>query len=196
MEVLNLYRRRFSSKRDILNFINIRDAKESDDKDLGDLLVETFRDTNAEKNQKSTMNSEREHELRNTGYRRENALVRVVELGNMLVGTYTLSKPGAKTNTSWIEDSCYFSTLAVSKTLHGLNIGKMLVLEALVTSLDSTSKHMTLSVEKYAPGLQQFYKNMGFYYDPRGDKISCGMEILGNTCDLCVVKTNNLLKAI
>lgn len=196
MEVLNLYRRRFSNKRDILNFINIRDAKESDDKALGDLLVETFRDTNSEKNAKSIMNSEREFELRNTKYRRENALVRVVELGNMLVGTCTLSKPGAKTNDSWIEDSYYFSTLAVGKTLHGLGIGRILILEALVTSQDSTSKHITLSVEKYAPGLQKFYKSLGFYYDSRGDRTSCGMEIFGNTCDLCVVKTNNLLKAI
>ena len=196
MEVLSIYRNKFNSKRDILNFIDIRDSKINDDEELGNLLVETFRETNAEKNVSSIMNCEREYELRNTKLRRENALVRVVELGNKLVGSYTLSMPESKTHDSWNKHSCYLSTVAVHRVLHGLGIGRMLVLEAIMKSLETPSKHLTLYVEKNAPRLQSFYKSFGFYHDPLGDQTSCGMDLLGNTCDLCFIKANNLLKAI
>ncbi|NJL25280.1 MAG: hypothetical protein HC902_08945 [Calothrix sp. SM1_5_4] len=68
-------------RRDLTNFLQLRNAHPGDDPEVGALLVKTFRDTNAVKMPGLDMPPEREKELRDVSSRRMNGVVRVIELG-------------------------------------------------------------------------------------------------------------------
>ena len=140
------------------------------------------------------MSDEKKHKLFDTKKRRENAYVRVVELGHQIVGTYTLHSLDAKTNQSWTSDTLYFSSFAVHPILHGLDIAKILMIEAQVKALQSKAKFIALHVNYDASGLQKLYQNFHFQYDKKGDGILSGIKVKGFICNLDVMRDEECLK--
>ena len=194
MEILQHCRERIGNKRDILNFITFREASPEDDTALGEFLVSTFHSTGKKTINEPDMTEERLFELRNTRFRRENAYVRLVELGGSIVGSYTLSPPASKTNYSWEKNSSFLSTFALHPNFQGLGLGNILLLEAQFKSLKDNHMLMTLVVNRNARGLQRFYQRFGFMADENGDCLKSGYDLVGQKCQLSFIKTNELIK--
>ena len=195
MDIISLAKRKISNRRDIINFMTIRDATEDDDRSLGEFLISIFSEVNQRKIG-LTMNEKRRKELSQTKERRNHAVVRILEFNSKIIGSYTLSSPGSPYNLSWCPLSCYFSTFALHQNFHGMGLGSMLILDARTKALDQMIPSMMILVEKTAHKLHEFYLNHGFYYDPAGDCEHVGMDLIGMKADLTLTTSDDLLKAI
>ena len=158
-----------SRREDIIDYISYRNAEEADDLQLAKFLVETFSITNHDKVVLDTMCPDRVKELSATKERRENGLVRVLEIGSSIVGTYSLHNPGAITSGSWEDGAYYFSSLAIHPKLQGLGIGRVLLLEAKARVRHKGEGVLTLHVNENALRLQKFYETLDCVPDKNGD---------------------------
>lgn len=195
MDVISIAKRNVNNKRDFINFVSIRNSEPKDDSILGDLLVSVFSRVNQEKVGVS-MTKERMTELQKTTDRRIESLVRILEFGSQIIGSYTLSFPGSSHYLSWNSNDCYFSTFAILPEYHGLELGPLLLLDAQSIALSQSIPSISILVEKDAHKLHNFYQKQGFYFDPSGNQKHVGMNLLGMRANLSFSTTNDLLKAI
>lgn len=166
-------------RRDISNFTAIRTAHAGDDHQIGELLVRAFRDTYAYKMPDLVTTSEREAELRDVRARRANGLVRVMEIGFRVIGTYSLLSPESPSNEAWTPRTSTLRCLAVDPEFHALRLSEILLMDAQARAQEWACASMCLHVQDGAHGVAKLYERFGFLRDVTGDKICQGNRILG-----------------
>lgn len=196
MEVLNLCRLKSSNARDVLHFISTRDACERDDDALGAFLLKVFGVAAFEQTPGFPLLPGRIQELMAVRQRREGGIVRILELGQRLIGTYSLLKPEAANSGGWLPSAAYFCSFAIDMSVQGLGLAPILMLDAQAKALHWDLSAINLKVVATAKGLHRLYEKLGFVRDPRGDGQEFGFDLLGYTCQLSLQRTNELLEAI
>jgi ribosomal protein S18 acetylase RimI-like enzyme len=171
-------------RRDLSNFVKIRTAFPGDDLNLGEMLVRTFRETYNRKLPNLITTDQREIELRDVHGRRRNGVVRVLELGFQIIGTYSLMAPQSALDDSWTPGTCTLRCVAVDPGFHSLRLSERLLEDALARARDWRAEAVCLHVQSGATGVAKLYERFGFRRDPRGDRISHGYEIEGYLLEL------------
>ena len=169
----------FLKKRDLSNFINIRSAYPGDDLVLGNLLVQTFAQTYALKLPTAVTTNERERELRDVNGRRKNGIVRVIEFGFRIIGTYSLIYPKTELDESWAADGCTLRCLAVDPEFHSLKLSEHLLQDSVEVALGWGARVICLHVQRGAIGVARLYERFGFKRSVEGDRIYMGNFIEG-----------------
>lgn len=172
------------ARRDLTNFMSIRNAHPGDDLVVGELLVRTFRETYAQKLPSIMTTPEREIELRDVNSRRINGVVRVTELGFQIIGSYSLIAPGSGLDESWTPRTCTLRCVAVDPRFHSLKLSEKLIFDALEVAQKWKASAICLHVQSGADGVARLYQKFGFVRDPRGDKRYMGNAIDGYLIEL------------
>lgn len=167
------------SKRDIINFINARIAKPSDDFNLGQFLIHSFQVKQTEKTPYHNDTDERLLDLMNVQQRRDNGVVIVYELGYKIIGTFTLFYPSSNLNNSWLPNSTLLRCVAIDPSFQGLDLATHLLDDADRISYQMGARHCCLHVFKIATSVARLYEKNGYLRDSAGDHISSGAEVLG-----------------
>ncbi len=165
------------NKRDIANYISLREATPSDDSPVGDLLVESFGQTNYEKMDGLVLSQARREDLRDVSARRHAGGVWVLELGYRIIGSYSLLK--FPTADHWIADSLLLRCLAVHAEFHGLGFSGLMLEHARSIAASWKAATISLHVTKGANGLARLYQSHGYVRDAKGDNLFLGTAIEG-----------------
>ncbi|MGZ3722833.1 MAG: GNAT family N-acetyltransferase [Bdellovibrionales bacterium] len=171
-------------KRDLSNFVSIRTAHPGDDLSVGDLLVRSFREANQKKLPMLMTPEEREIELRDVNSRRRNGIVRIMELGFQIIGTYSLIQAGCALDDSWTPNTCTLRCLAMHPRFQSLKLSDQLLLDAISVAKSWNASSVCLHVQSGAAGVAKIYEHVGFNRQPQGDKMSHGNPIEGYVLDL------------
>ncbi len=166
-------------RRDLINFIRVRHAHPGDDHLVGELLSKSFRETYAKKIPDLLTPPERERELRDVKTRREHGVVRVVELGFQLIGTYALIPPTAALSEGWREGAATLRCLAIDPAFHSLKLSERLLTDSVEQARLWSCAGICLHVQSGALGVARLYEQFGFTRDSLGDKLSMGSLIEG-----------------
>lgn len=171
-------------RRDLINFVRLRTGHPGDDLSIGDLLVESFKETYAKKLPTVITNHEREIELRNVASRRQNGVVRIIELGFQIIGTYSLLSPNSPLDESWTPNTCTLRCVAIAPQFHSLQLSEKLVADAIDVAKHWRADHICLHVQSGADGVARLYEKFGFRRAPEGDKLALGNQIEGYLLNL------------
>src|SRR5262245_52488822 len=100
--------------------LTIREARASDDQQLGELLVDSFVEAYARKMPDVVVNDERKRDLRDLAAKRgsSQAKVLVAEMNGESVGTLTILMPAAASR-SWTPNTAEIRFMAVSHDCRG-----------------------------------------------------------------------------
>ena len=168
-----------AQRRDLLNFVRLRNAHPGDDLNVGDLLVRSFRETYAQKLPEVLTTPARELELRDVHSRRLNGLVRIVELGFQVIATYSLIAPGHALDESWTPNTCTLRCVAVDPRFHSLQLSETLLQDAFDMARKWRAAKICLHVQAGADGVARLYERFGFVRSMEGDKVCHGNPIQG-----------------
>ncbi len=196
MEVLKIFRQKTTNARDIMHFVHTREATERDDSALGGFLLKVFGQATCENKPDVPLVPGRIQELLNVSGRRAHGSVRILELGDRIIGSYSLIRPQTDLTGAWSNEAAYFCSFAIDSSIQGLGLAALLLMEAHALALSWEMKAMQLKVVSTAEGLHRLYKKAGFYPDPKGDGHEFGFDLNGYTCELSLLKTNDLLKVM
>lgn len=166
-------------RRDVVNFVNLRNSLPGEDPVIGDLLVRTFRDTYAKKLPSVLTTDEREKELRDVCGRRVHGCVRVLELGYQIIGTYALIPPCSALDESWTPNTATLRCVAVEAKFHALRLSDALVRDAIELARSWQVNAICLHVQQGALGVARLYQRHGFLRAPEGDRMNAGNSIEG-----------------
>lgn len=196
MEVLKIYRQKMTNARDIVHFVQTREANERDDGPLGGFLLRVFGQATYKNKPELPLLPGRIQELLSVSERRQHGSVRILELGDKIVGTYALIRPDTQATGAWSPSAAYFCSFAIDSSVQGLGLAALLLMEAHALALSWEMRSIQLKVVSTANGLHRLYEKAGFNPDPVGDCHEFGFDLKGYTCELSVLKTNELLKAM
>jgi len=166
-------------RRDILNFLTVRDAEPRDDLAVGALLLKSFIETYSNKLPHITTGADRKAELLDVATRRREGVVKVVELGYRIVGTYTLIRPSSSLCQSWIPRTANLRCVAVDPEFHGYSFSEVILREAAEMAKRWECAGICLHVQKGADGVARLYTRFGFVADTSGDRVFHGHENAG-----------------
>ncbi len=166
-------------RRDLTNFMRIRNAYPGDDLIIGEMLVKSFRETYALKLPTVSTPPEREIELRDIHSRRINGVVRISELGFQIIGTYSLIAPDSALDESWTPQTCTLRCVAIEPRFHSLKLSEKLIFDAIDVAKKWNAGGICLHVQEGADGVARLYQQFGFRRDERGDKQWMGNNIHG-----------------
>lgn len=156
-------------RRDIANFIGVREAREKDDHVIAELLVYTFLETYRQKLPHVVTTTSRENDLRDVGRRRAGGRVLVLDLGEKVIGTCALLLPGTQVYDGWLPDHGNLRCVAVAPAFQGLRFSQVLLDEAEILAREWGLRGLCLHVQKGAEGVARLYQERGFERDTRGD---------------------------
>ena len=171
-------------RRDVANFIKLRNAHPGDDTVIGGLLIRSFRETYAIKLPYIYTSQERESELRDVHSRRSAGCVRVLELGYELIGTYSLIPPENAGPASWRPFAASLRCLAIDPKFHSLRLSDALLVDAIGMAHTWKVDNICLHVQMGANGVARLYERHGFERDPEGDTVVHGYNIQGYVLSL------------
>lgn len=173
-----------SGPRDVGNFITVRDSGRADDRVIGGLLVAAFTETYARKLPHVTTDGARVLELLNIAKRRASGRVRVLELGQRVIATYSLLAPGTPENQAWDPTAASLRCLAVDPEFHGLRLSDIMLDDAVAVARTFKAHRICLHVQQGAVGVARVYTAFGFRRDETGDSSVQGNIIEGYRLDL------------
>lgn len=173
-----------AGRRDIARYLRLRDARADDDLVLAGLLVRTFTETYAEKLPDVSTDARRVLELTGVAKRRESGVVRVLDFGFRVIGTYALARPGTAENQAWRAGAVSLRCLAIDPEFHGLRFSTILLQDA-----DAIARHwgctqICLQVQGGAEGVARTYQTFGYERDPAGDALGASGVLEGYTLSL------------
>ena len=147
----------------------IRDAVETDDAIVGELLVQAYLTQFAKKLPDVSYSAERLADLRNQSARRASASVLVAEIDGRIVGTVTLYPVGASRSEAWIAGATDLRLLAIHPEFQGRSpSGKLLdAAEALARKWGASA--ICLHTRQGASGVARLYHSRGYVRDETGD---------------------------
>lgn len=158
------------SRKNLAELCVIRKAHASDDLELGELLVDSFKKTYARLMPDVVVSEEREQELRNVEARRKVAAVLVAELDSQILGTVTLFPAESPLSLSWLVGYCDLRMMAVHESTRGTGLADRLIEACIEQARAWNSQGITLHVREGADGLQRFYHRHGFMRALDGDR--------------------------
>ena len=150
--------------------IKIRRSIPSDDLQLGELLVDAYVKTYAEKLPDVVVSDARKADLRDTALRRQEAFVLVAEGNGEVIGTLTLFKPGSSDSKAWRKDGAEIRYMALDRNFHRQGISSQLLKEAAVVARSWHAACICLHVRQTALGVARMYAKNGFVRHPEGDR--------------------------
>lgn len=195
MEALQYLCSKFNYSRDLLNYLTLRDAHQGDDSPLGEFLLKVFSLAWCNKNHESVLHPSRIQEILAVGDRRKNGVVRILELGRTIVGSYGLVTPG-KSSGAWNSNASYFCAFAIDANMQSLGLAVLLMADAQLKSLAWDLPTMDLKVVKSSKKLHVFYQNLGFERDLQGDCREHEVDLIGFTCQLSQKKIFTMLEEL
>lgn len=147
----------------------VRDATETDDPAIGELLVAAFERTYARKMPEVLMSDARRAELRAVKAKRAVATVWVYERQGTVVGTVAVWPFGAARTEAWIPGAVDLRHLAVDESHRGGEISSRLLdcAEAHARALKAPA--VCLHVRRGAVGVRRLYEARGYQRRPEGD---------------------------
>jgi GNAT superfamily N-acetyltransferase len=147
----------------------VRDAVESDDEIVGELLVQAFLTQLAKKLPDVSYSAERLADLRNQAAKRACSSVLVAEIDGRIVGTVALYPAGAPGSHAWIPGAADLRLLAVHPDFQGHGVsGKLLdAAEALARTWRVPA--ICLHTRQGASGVARLYLSRGYVRDETGD---------------------------
>lgn len=166
-------------RRDLSNFVRLRTSHPGDDLAVGDLLARSFRETYARKLPSAVCPPEQENELRDVHSRRLNGVVRVIELGFQIIGTYSLIAPKSDLDESWTSNTCTLRCVALDPHFHSLKLSEQLLKDAVEIAERWKTEGICLHVQSGAEGVANLYMRFGFERSEVGDKVWFGSRIKG-----------------
>jgi len=150
--------------------IHVREARDSDDAEAGELRVRAYAKRYAEKMPGVFVPAWRWDDLRDIAGSRRISTVLVAEENARLVGTLSLYRPGAEDNESWLPNAADLRYLAVLPEAMGRGVGGALVEAAEALAREWRCTHVCLHVREEAlAGLGPFYEARGYLRDTAGD---------------------------
>lgn len=150
--------------------LQIREARAEDDAAIGELLVEAFIATYAEKMPQVVITERRKHELRSVAAKRAVAKVWVARTHDaQLVGTVALWPPGAEGSEAFVPNSADLRHLAISVRHRGLGASKALMDTAEAYAWSLGVEAICLHVRRGAVGVARLYEARGYTRRPEGD---------------------------
>jgi GNAT superfamily N-acetyltransferase len=147
----------------------IRAARSSDDRAVGQLLVEAFQRQYARIIPSHTMSESREFDLRNQSEKRANATVLVAEWRDEIIGTVSLYPWNALGSEAWIEGSADLRLLAVKSGYQGHGLSARLLDEVECLARSWGAPAMCLHVRRHVAGAARLYRARGYVRNPKGD---------------------------
>jgi GNAT superfamily N-acetyltransferase len=171
-------------KRDVLNFMRWRDATEADDRAIAQLLLTTFIVTNAFKRPDLASTAERVRELNDVASRRLSGVVRLLEFGHRLIGTYALMRPKTTECLAWTGNAAYLRAVAIDPEFQGINLAESLIENAIQIARLWEVERICLHIVRGSDGLARLYGRFGYDRDPRGDQIGSGFELDGYSAQI------------
>lgn len=178
MEALQYLCKQINHSRDIVNYMTLRDAQEADDQQVGDFLLKVFSLAHCIHTRETPVQPARIEEILAVSHRRKNGVVRILELGRKIVGSYGLVRPG-KNSGAWNQNASYFCAFAIDTNMQGLGLAALLIADAQLTSLAWDLPVMDFKVVKFSKKLHYFYQKLGFRPDPFGDCREHEVDLLG-----------------
>ncbi|MCO5143164.1 MAG: GNAT family N-acetyltransferase [Oligoflexia bacterium] len=158
----------FYLKRDIANFIFIRSAIPGDDLQVGDLLAYSYLPT--EKNSlQAYEQSESEQNLRDVRTKRVHGIVRVLELGYKVIGTYTLIPPNSSLDESWTYNTATLCHMAIDPDYRGLRLSINLLNDAIEVARKWQVEKICIQICSDALNIARLFEKFGFIRDKIGD---------------------------
>jgi GNAT superfamily N-acetyltransferase len=178
------------NRRDLWNFIRLRQASVADDLALADLLTKTFLTTYERKLPTVATPKSRKIELENVADRRKNGYVCVAELGYRIIGTFSLIHPESNLSEAWRPNGATLRCVAVDPDFHGLDLSTLLLNEAEKIAAFWRANSIFLHVQNEALKVAALYERHGYLRDPLGDKTSHGTTIIGYYKELKTLSSN------
>ncbi len=166
-------------KRDVANFLSVRQAQSPDDSAVSSLLLDSFDGTYAAKLPQAALSEERRRDLQDVEARRNAGGVWILELGNKIVGTFSLILPGSKLSESWLPQTATLRCVAVDPSFHGFGFSERLLVEADEIVRLWGLKGICLHVVTGALGVGRLYERHGYLRDRRGDREFLGVSLMG-----------------
>ena len=156
----------------------IRDALPTDDRAIGDLLVDAYVVRYADKMPWVVVTEERKADLRDVAAKRGQAKVLVAELEGRVIGTVALYPPGSTQSQAWLPNAYDLRHLAVSVDFHGHGLSAPLldIAESWVWS-QANGERVCLHVRKGNQGVAALYRARGYQRDPSGDREYPGVSL-------------------
>lgn len=158
-------------RRDLINFVRLRNSHPGEDLEVGDLLVQSFKETYARKLPEVVTNADRERELRDVASRRSAGVVRIAVLGFQIIGTYSLILPGDKLDESWNANTATLRCVAIAPAFQSLKLGELILDDVVRVARGWRVSSICLHVQQGATGVARMYEAFGFMRDHRGDKV-------------------------
>lgn len=159
--------------------VKLRTAFPGDDLHLGNFLVGIFRDTWRLRIPNLISYVDREIDLRDVHSRRSQGIVRIMELGERMVGTYSLIAPGTALDESWRENSATLLCLGVDKTFHSVKLMEKLLMDAVQQARLWKIRGICLHIKGGMVQAANIHTSFGFRRDERGDKLVYGTIMEG-----------------
>jgi GNAT superfamily N-acetyltransferase len=156
-------------QRDISNFLKIREATKQDDLVVGEFLINAFDTTYGKKMPSAALSQDRKTDLMDIASRREGGGVWILELGNQMVGTFSLLHPRSNLADSWISDSAVLRCVAIAPEFHGYGLSERILLESEQIARLWGMRALCLHVVAGSKGVARVYEQFGFLRDARGD---------------------------
>ena len=153
-----------------------RVATPQDDSAIGDLLVQSFLQTYARKLPDVVLTERRLADLRNVESRRKEAVVLALEeldtedsAYKKIVGTLTISMPGAPKSNAWIPGYADGKMLVILPEYHQLGLSRLLIDTGEKMIIEKGGIGVSIHVRREAKGLARSYEAVGFRRAPEGD---------------------------
>ena len=167
------------TKRDVYNFMEWRDVGASDDYRVSQFLLATFALTTAIRRPELVNTAERVQELNDVCSRRASGVVRLLEIGHRIVGTYALMRPNTKECLAWIEGAAYLRAVAIASDFQGIKLTDSLMADAIRVAQEWNVTRICLHVIQGSEGLARLYQRYGFQADSSGDQFGKGFDLNG-----------------
>lgn len=153
-----------------MSALNVREAKASDDLQIGELLVRSFVETYGQKMPEVVVGERRLQELRNVAQIRSDAQVLVLEKDAEILGVCAVYAPGFALSKVWLPKASELRFMALQPQAQGTGVSKLLIESALECARHQGALRMCLHVRRGAHGVARFYLKQGFTRAPEGDR--------------------------
>lgn len=147
----------------------LRLAEPRDDAAVGELLVEAFVATYAQKLPEVVVSEARKATLRDVASKRAVARVWVVTHGEAVVGTVAGWPPGGPGSEAWVPGAADLRHLAVHAAHRGGVVSALLLEAVEAWAREVGASALCLHVRRGAVGVRALYEARGYVREPGGD---------------------------
>lgn len=149
--------------------MTVRLARPEDDARLGELMVDAFVKTYAQKMPEVVVTEHRKQDLRDVASKRAFAAVLVVECDGEIAGTATVFPAGTPNSKAWLPGATEVRYVSVDERFRGKGVSECLMQAVREQSRQWGASAICLHVRRGAHGVARFYERLGFLREPAAD---------------------------